>query len=91
MWVDQEKVLAAKRAFQRGEPFDPTVVRPVILESWKRSRAFGVRMDTAPPRILTSEELAERCRQRREFCAVALPFVKSLREFATGAGFVMTV
>ncbi len=31
MWVDQEKVLAAKRAFQRGEPFDPSVVRPVIL------------------------------------------------------------
>ena len=49
MWVDQEKVLAAKRAFQRGEPFDPSVVRPVILESWKRSRAFGVRMDTRLP------------------------------------------
>ena len=91
MWVDQEKVLAAKRAFQRGEPFDPSVVRPVILESWKRSRAFGVRMDTRLPRILTGEELAERCRQRREFCDVALPFVESLREFATGAGFVMTV
>lgn len=91
MWVDQEKILAAKRAFQQGEPFDPSVVRPAILESWKRSRSFGVRMDTQPPQILSQEELTQRCRQRREFCDVALPFVESLREFATGAGFVMTI
>ncbi|MPM01115.1 Acetoin dehydrogenase operon transcriptional activator AcoR [bioreactor metagenome] len=87
----QQKILEAKHAFQRNEPFDPRVVRPVILESWERSKAFGVTMDTTPPRIISADELRERCCARKDYCEVALPFVENLKEFAAGSGFVMVV
>lgn len=87
----QEKILAAKRAFQRNEPFDRSVVRPVILESWERSLNFGVTMDTQPPGILSEEELRMRRSARSDFCDIALPFVQDLKEFAAGSGFVMVV
>lgn len=87
----QQAILAAKRAFQHNEPFDRSLVRPVILESWERSKNFGVTMDTQPPRIISEEELHARLRARSDFCEVALPFVQNLKEFAAGSGFVMVV
>ncbi len=87
----QQEILEAKHAFQRSEPFDRSVVRPVILESWERSKAFGVTMDTTPPRIISAGELSERCCARKDYCEVALPFVENLKEFAAGSGFVMVV
>lgn len=90
--VDNRRALLhAKRAFQQGEPFDSNVVRPVILESWKRSKEFGVDMDHADTRVLSARELRQRRRERGVFCDIALPFVETLKEFARDSGFLMMI
>lgn len=89
MTNDQKVLLRAKRAFQNGEPFDESLVRPVILESWKRSKAFGVNMNHADTRVLSAEMLGQRRRARNVFCDIAFPFVETLKEFAKDSGFLM--
>jgi PAS domain S-box-containing protein len=91
MTNEQQALLRAKKAFLNGRPFDAGVVRPVILESWKRSKAFGVDMNHADTRVLSAQELLRRRRERSVFCDIALPFVETLKEFAKDSGFLMMI
>ncbi|MDL2259499.1 sigma 54-interacting transcriptional regulator [Deltaproteobacteria bacterium OttesenSCG-928-K17] len=82
----QKKLRKIRQAFAAGLPFDESHVRPVILESWKRSRAYGVQMGSANSELLTEEQLRRRIEQRQALCDVVFPILSKLYEFTNGAG-----
>ncbi len=82
----QEKLQRIRRDFSAGEPFDESLVRPVILESWKRSRRYGITMGYVHKEALSPEELRRRIDERRTLCDVVFPILENLFEFTNGSG-----
>ncbi len=87
----RDAILAAKENFLAGRPVDEGIVRPEILDSWKRSRQFGVKPTDADKSILTAEELDERIAAHQVFYDIAVPFMESLNSFTTGSGFLTLI
>ena len=56
------RIQAARERFCRGESVEPGSVRPEILESWLRSRSYGLEFDTADKTLISPEALQERIR-----------------------------
>jgi transcriptional regulator with PAS, ATPase and Fis domain len=82
----KECLKTIRQAFKEGTPFDESQMRPVILESWKRSRDFGVRMDEVQNVFLAAEDLEARIKERKSLCEVAFPILLDLFEFTNGSG-----
>lgn len=61
--------------FQRGQEVDASIIRPEILNSWRRCRAAGIPADKfAPSRFLgPSREMSEEC---KELLEVAVPLME---------------
>ena len=82
----QKKLRKIRLAFAAGQPFDESQVRPVILESWKRSRDYGAKMENTQGEVLTEKQLGRRIEERRALCDVAFSILSKLYEFTNGSG-----
>lgn len=89
--TEQELTKKAREAFQRGEEIDESKVRKVILDSWKRSRSYGLTGRTADKRVIPREELEERINQRQLFYSIACPFMERLYDFTTDSGYLTAI
>ena len=81
----------AKDLFFQDLPIPEGIVRQEILDSWKRSRAFGVDHKRADKRILPAMELINRIEKNRTLYDISIPFMESLHTFTTGSGFLTTL
>jgi len=81
----QKQLEQIRKEFSAGRPFDESLVRPVILESWKRSRRHGVEMGYVHEDVLDASELEQRIEARRDLCEVAFPILENLFEFTNGS------
>ena len=73
---------------------DPATIHREIESSHERCRQYGVNPDeTRNPRQkqLTSEELAQRLEQNREFLDIATAQMEELYQFVAGAGFAVNI
>ena len=84
-------ITQAKELFFKNLPIEGEMVRPEILESWKRSRDFGVDHKHADKSVLSPKELSNRIEQNRVLCEIAVPFMESIHTFTTGSGFLTTI
>ena len=89
--TEQMRIKQAKEAFQTGLPVDESVLRHEILDSWKRSKAHGVRTDVVDKRVISAEELKKRIRAHQTFYDIANAFMESLYEFTTGSGYLTAI
>jgi transcriptional regulator with PAS, ATPase and Fis domain len=87
----QQWLKEIRQAFVEGKPFDEFRMRPVILESWKRSRDFGVQMGERQSVFLSPEELEKRIKERKDLCEVAFPILLDLFEFTNGSGLLSII
>jgi len=87
----QENIQEAKELFFQNRPIEHRTVRPEILESWKRSRAFGVNEKKADKRVLSKDQLGRRIDKSRDLYQIAVPVMESLYTFTTGSGFLTVI
>ena len=87
----RNKIQAARRRFQNGEPIEQEDIRTEILESWQRSRSYGLEFDKADKRLISQEALKERIRERREFYDIAMPVMEKLYDYTAGSGCLCTL
>ena len=87
----QEDIQEAKELFFQNRPIEHRTVRPEILESWKRSRAFGVNEKKADKRVLSKDQLRRRIDKSRDLYQIAVPVMESLYTFTTGSGFLTVI
>lgn len=83
------RLYQAWKEFVRTGAIDSGVVRPVIAESWKRCRARGIspyNLRTAD--ILPRTELEVRLERNRTLITTALPYIREMRYFLRGTGFL---
>ena len=57
---NKQQIIQAWNAFLNDQPVDESAIGKEILESWKRSRAYGVNWRYVEKQILSKEELEER-------------------------------
>lgn len=93
LYAKQEaKTYQARELFQQGRRIKPGLVRPVILESWIRSRdEFGVPFNMPTKTVISKAEIKKRQQERRKLCDIAVPIMESLYDFTTGSGFLSTL
>jgi len=84
----RSKISLARERFRRGEEVPDGCVRREILESWRRSRGYGLHFEAADKTLLPPEALSERINERRGLVDIALPFMERLHDFITGSGFL---
>ncbi|SBV95966.1 conserved hypothetical protein [uncultured delta proteobacterium] len=85
------KIQLARQQFQRGEPIAEGSIRQEILESWERSRSYGLEFDKADKRLISREALKERIRERRELYDIAVPVMEKLYDYTAGSGCYCTL
>lgn len=83
----KNRIGAAWKQFLRDPDSDVPGIRPFILESWRRSRKFGVDPCSVKKTVLTPEALREKIDQNRLIFDTAVPFLENLYEFVKGSGF----
>ena len=81
-------VRAQKELFRAGLPVDTRIVRPEVLESWKRSLSYGLSFDKAKRKVLPLSALQERIVKRQTLYDIAKSFMESLHHFIRGSGFM---
>lgn len=71
--------------FVRGQPVDVAVIRPMVYQSWQRSRDYGVDpwWPVAPP---VPAQLAERLKLSADLVETAWPFVEMVAKIVSGSG-----
>lgn len=76
----------AWKKFISSQEYDYSSIRPEILESWKRSRAFSVDPIHSKTTILTPEELNCRINLNRLLLNTARPYMERLYSIVEGSG-----
>ncbi|MCC8195071.1 MAG: sigma 54-interacting transcriptional regulator [Deltaproteobacteria bacterium] len=89
--VVRSAIRQARRLFRQNEPIPEGLLRPEILESWMRSRSYGLEFDKADKRLLSIEAIRERIRERRDLYETALPVMEKLYDFTAGSGCLTTL
>ncbi len=78
--------------FNRSEAntFRPSTLRPIIMDSWRRSREYGVyREECVSSVVLTAGELELLLRKNSELIDAAMPFIHNLYRLVASSGFVV--
>lgn len=67
-------------------------VRPVVAESWKRCREYGISpYQNLTVKIRTKGQMEEIMSKTQELREVARPFMERLLQFVQGSGFIVTL
>ena len=73
----------------KGKEIQPGTVRPVVLESWKRSRAFGADPLRSSSSRVDDGELKRRRERRADLREVAISYIQDLYRIVAGSGSVI--
>ncbi|MCL6449356.1 MAG: sigma-54-dependent Fis family transcriptional regulator [Armatimonadetes bacterium] len=90
----EERVLfeAWEKFVSTGAVSEPSCIRPEILESWKRSRTYGVDpFQKTEPIVLSREELRARREKNADLLVVATPYMEKLYRLVSGSNFVISL
>lgn len=68
---------------------DETKIRPEILDSWKRSKNFGVDPYDMKNIVLTKLELEQKINIKGNLIKVASPYINNIYSFVKGSGYVV--
>lgn len=82
-------IKTALENFHNRLPFDTTLVRKEILESWQRSKNYGVNANFVTKEIIAKKELENRIMARNLFYKTAIPIMENLYKFVQGSGFMI--
>ncbi len=88
---EAQAIARAWRSFAETGTPDGEVVRPVIKESWKRSRRAGLDPFSLNKPSLTQKELDRRLTRRKNVIEIAKPFMRLLADFVAGSGFAVVL
>ena len=87
----QLEIKKAREAFQTQGTSPILPIQAKVLESWIRSREYGVTMRQADKSLLSAKQLKERIAARKEFFETASSILNGIYRFTTGSGFVSTI
>ena len=75
----------------KGKEIPPESIRPVVLDSWKRSRAFGADPNRICAGRVSDEELSRRLERRADLHEVARPYLQNLYRILAGTASLISL
>jgi len=87
---NEQYVQAIRREWKRflqEERADKKIIRPVILESWKRSKKLGIDPTKKLFTSLKNEELIEKLKDNQKLIEISSPLLEILASSVRGSGF----
>jgi len=75
------------RKFMRDEKVDEKIVRPIILESWERSKKLGIDPNKKSFTSRNNEELIKRLKDNQKLIKISSPLLEILASSVQGSGF----
>jgi len=86
---DYGKVREIWERFIANEDHDSSFIKPVIYESWLRSRSFGVNPYLTKIDILSQSELDKRINMNSALIEIVRPYMEKLFSIVKGSGFYL--
>ena len=83
-----EDIRTARELFLHGKPVPEGLIRQEILESWQRSRHFGLDFNVSAKTVLSPKELKERMEKHALLLQIAQPILDILTQFTNNSGFL---
>jgi len=85
----EEHIQSIREAWKKfiEEGVDKKIVRPVILESWKRCKKLGIDPNKKSSTFLNNEELTRRLKDNQKLIKISSPLLKILASAVQGSGF----
>lgn len=71
--------------------FNKEVVRPIISESWIRSREYGIDPFLNKGIVVSNETLGNKLERNQRLLEISRPFMKSLYDCVAGSGFIVVL
>lgn len=68
---------------------DSKALRPIIYDSWIRSRNYNVNPNNLKEKILTENDLEKRVSKKSDLVKVAQPYIDNIYSFVKNSGFVV--
>lgn len=87
----RKKALLAWEAFIKDEPIEEGSVRDIILDSWKRSKEYGVDPFSLTCEILSEEEIKKRIQRREALVDTAKPYLEKIYNIVEDSNFYVAV
>ncbi len=84
-----DELKKARSDFFNNTGHPERVIRQEILDSWNRSRTFGVNVENARRNILSPQELQKRIAQQKTLYDISSSFIDYLYRFVKGSGFML--
>ena len=85
------RVSTARNRFLHYPESEIEDVRPIILESWRRSREFGVNAQAGTGAALSRADLEQAIEENGPLCEAAVPVMESLLDFVKDSCFFVTL
>lgn len=73
-----EKLAEAFEHFTEGKEYDYSIVRPLVYESWLRSKKFGVDPELKKRKLLDADDLNTRINRNLDLIEVVNPYILTL-------------
>lgn len=80
---------AAWQQLVQGKSVDRNIIRPIIADSWERSREMGVDPRGKLRAVCEPAEFTKRLKKRQKFVDIATPVMSMLLNFVEGSGFAV--
>jgi transcriptional regulator of acetoin/glycerol metabolism len=87
----RNKTLLAWKSFINDEPIEEGSVRDIVLESWKRSKAYGVDPFSTTCEILSDSEIEKRISRRKDLVETAKHYLEKIYEFVEDTSFYVAL
>lgn len=86
-----ESLEKAWNLFVTTDTINSTVIRPVIAESWQRSKQRGKNPYLYNVQRMDSEQIKKELSRNHQLIATSLPVMKNLMSFVEGSGFLISL
>ncbi len=85
----KNQLRAAWQHLVAGKPVDKKIIRPIIADSWERSRKAGIDPWGRIYPVCQPAEFAKRLKKRQKFVDIATPVMNMLLNFVQKTGFAV--
>ncbi|HNW82685.1 MAG TPA: sigma 54-interacting transcriptional regulator [bacterium] len=89
--IQQHEVFRQWKKFTAESIFDASIIRPVIAESWFRSREYSIDPENTGIPSVSSDQLKSRKELNRHLLSVASSYMETIYGFISGSGGIIVL
>lgn len=90
-FFDRHEIKKAWNTFINNKPLDQCSIRKEILDSWIRSKNYGVNWEFVPKKVLDKNALLKRIEQRKPMVEISITMMETIYSTVKNSGFLVVL